>query len=96
MNYFLSPFATTEDLVSRDAFSSPVPRQPAHLHTQFRLDLVLTYGIAPDFRGGVHLLSVCGLDVNQCLSQPTKYIPLTAHKAPELTKLQAASYVGVM
>ena len=38
---------------------------------------------------------VCGLDVNQSLSQPTKYIPLTAHKAPELTKLQAASYVRV-
>ena len=38
--------------------------------------------------------SVCGLDVNQSLSQPTKYIPLTVHKAPELTKLQAASYVG--
>ena len=39
--------------------------------------------------------SVCRLDVNQSLSQPTKYIPLTVHKAPELTKLQAASYVGV-
>ena len=39
--------------------------------------------------------SVCGLDVNQSLSQPTKYIPLTVHKAPELTKLQAASNVGV-
>ena len=39
--------------------------------------------------------SVCGLDVNQSLSQPTKYIPLTVHKTPELTKLQAASYVGV-
>ena len=39
--------------------------------------------------------SVCGLDVNQSLSQPTEYIPLTVHKAPELTKLQAASYVGV-
>ena len=39
--------------------------------------------------------SVCGLDVNQSLSQPTKYIPLTVHKAPEPTKLQAASYVGV-
>ena len=35
------------------------------------------------------------LDVNQSLSQPTKYIPLAVHKAPELTKLQAASYVGV-
>ena len=39
--------------------------------------------------------SVYGLDVNQSLSQPTKYIPLTVHKAPELTKLQAESYVGV-
>ena len=39
--------------------------------------------------------SVCGLDVNQSLSQPTEYIPLTVHKAPELTKLQEASYVGV-
>ena len=39
--------------------------------------------------------SVCGLDVNQSPSPPTRYIPLTVHKAPELTKLQAASYVGV-
>ena len=37
----------------------------------------------------------CGLDMNQSLSQPTKYIPLTVYKAPELTKLQAASYVKV-
>ena len=33
MNIFLSPFAP-ENLVSRDRFGSPVPRQPAHLHTQ--------------------------------------------------------------
>ena len=33
-NYiFLSPFAP-ENLASRDGFGSPVPRQPAHLHTQ--------------------------------------------------------------
>ena len=32
-NYFsLSPFAL-ENLVSRNGFGSPVPRQPAHLHT---------------------------------------------------------------
>ena len=30
---FLSPFAP-ENLVSRDGFGSPVPRQPTHLHTQ--------------------------------------------------------------
>ena len=32
MNTSLSPFAP-ENLVSRDEFGSPVPRQPAHLHT---------------------------------------------------------------
>ena len=42
-----------ENLVSRDGFGSPVPLQPAHLHTQ--ANLVLTYGIPPEFRGGVHL-----------------------------------------
>ena len=33
MIFALSPFAP-ENLVSRDGFGSPVPRQPAHLHTQ--------------------------------------------------------------
>ena len=33
MNISLSAFAP-ENLVSRDGFSRPVPRQPAHLHTQ--------------------------------------------------------------
>ena len=33
MNISLSAFAP-ENLVSRDGFDSPVPRQPAHLHTQ--------------------------------------------------------------
>ena len=33
MNISLSSFAP-ENLVSRDGFASPVPRQPAHLHTQ--------------------------------------------------------------
>ena len=33
MNISLSAFVP-ENLVSRDGFVSPVPRQPAHLHTQ--------------------------------------------------------------
>ena len=33
MNISLSPFAP-ENLVSRDGFGSPVPLQPAHLHSQ--------------------------------------------------------------
>ena len=33
MVFSLSPFAP-ENLVSRDGFGGPVPRQPAHLHTQ--------------------------------------------------------------
>ena len=45
-----------ENLVSRDGFDSPVPRQPARLHTYSdRLNLVLTYGIPLEFRGGVHI-----------------------------------------
>ena len=51
-NFSLSPFAS-ENLVSRDGFGSPVPRHPAHLH--LRLNLVLTYGFPPEFRGGVYL-----------------------------------------
>ena len=41
------------------------------------------------------LLSRPETGVNQSLSQPTKCIPTHAAQAPELTKLQAASYVGV-
>ena len=37
------------------AFGSPVLRQPAHLHTQ--AESVLTYGVPPEFRGGVHLFT---------------------------------------
>ena len=33
MNILLSPYVP-ENLVSRDGFSRPVPRQPAHFHTQ--------------------------------------------------------------
>ena len=36
MNIYLSPFAF-ENLVSRDGFGSPVPRQPPHLHTMLNL-----------------------------------------------------------
>ena len=55
MNFSLSAFAS-ENLVSRDGSGSPVPRQPAHLHTlaesgghspHSRLNVVLTYGIPP-------------------------------------------------
>ena len=51
----LSAFAP-ESLVSRDGFGSPVPRQPAHLHTlsksgahspHSRLNVGLTSGIPP-------------------------------------------------
>ena len=53
MNISLSAFAP-ENLVSRDRFGSPVPRQPAHLHTQAESGAYF-YGIPPEFRGGVHL-----------------------------------------
>ena len=56
MNISLSAFAP-ENLVSRDGFDSPVPRQPAHLHTQAESGAYLLHGIPPDFRGGVHPVS---------------------------------------
>ena len=34
MNISLFAFVPENYLVSRDGFGSPVPRQPAHLHTQ--------------------------------------------------------------
>ena len=37
-NISLSPF-TPENLVSRDGFGSPVPRQSAHLHNRRNLEL---------------------------------------------------------
>ena len=52
MNSSLSPFAP-ENLVSRDGFGSPVPSQPAHLHTQ--AESGATYGIPPEFHGATHL-----------------------------------------
>ena len=51
INISLSAFVP-EKLVSRDGFGSPVPRRPAHLHTQAESG---AYGIPPQFRGGVHL-----------------------------------------
>ena len=47
MFFSLSLFAPGR-LVSRDWFGSPVPRHSAH--SILRLNLVLTYGIPPDFR----------------------------------------------
>ena len=52
MNISLSAFAP-ENLVSRDGLGSPVPR--SLLISILRLNLVLTYGIPPELRGGVHL-----------------------------------------
>ena len=52
MNISLLAFVP-ENLVSRDGFSSPVPRQPAHLHTQAESGAHLRD--SSEFRGGVHL-----------------------------------------
>ena len=42
----LSPFAP-ENLVSQDGLGSPVPRQPAHLHTQTESGAYLLTGFLP-------------------------------------------------
>ena len=40
-NDFSLPAFAPENFVSRDGFGSPVPRQPAHLHTQAESDVYL-------------------------------------------------------
>ena len=52
MNISLSAFVP-ENLVLRDGFGSP--SRVSLLISILRLNLVLTYGIPPEFRGGVHL-----------------------------------------
>ena len=52
--FFLSPF-TPDNLVSGYGLDRPVPRQPACSFSILRLNLVLTHGIPPDFRGSIHL-----------------------------------------
>ena len=54
MNIPLSELLVPENLVSRDSFGRPVPRQPVHLHTQAESG-AYTYGIPPEFRGGLHI-----------------------------------------
>ena len=54
-NISLSAFAPG-NLVLRDRFDSPVPRQPSHLHTQAEPGAYsLVTFVPPEFRGGVHL-----------------------------------------
>ena len=48
----LSPHAP-DNFVSRDGFS--LPSRVSLLISLLRLNLVLTYGILPEFSGGVHL-----------------------------------------
>ena len=57
--FFLSPFGPENYLVSRGGFGNPVPRQPAHLHTQAEpvcrvtnhscLDLIFGSLVVPTF-----------------------------------------------
>ena len=51
-NEFSLSALASGNLVSRDGFGSPVPRQPDHLHTQTGSG---AYGILPEFRSGVQL-----------------------------------------
>ena len=52
-NNILPSPCVPENLVSRNGFSRPV--RVSLLISTLRLNLVLTYGIPPDFSGGVHL-----------------------------------------
>ena len=52
--FFPVPFAP-ENLISRDRFGCPVPRQPVRSPHSIKLNLVLTRGIPRAFRDGVHI-----------------------------------------
>ena len=54
MNNSLSAFAP-ENLVSRDGFGSPAPRQPAHLHAQAESGACLRYSRVPWRRPFIYL-----------------------------------------
>ena len=55
MKISLSAFAP-ENLVSRDGFGSPF--RVGLVVSILRLNMVLTCGISPEFRGGVHLYNI--------------------------------------
>ena len=59
MNISLSPFAP-EILGSQDGFDSPVPRQPAHLHTFFFPFVYLEMSLFPRFFCTISALSLYG------------------------------------
>ena len=67
MNSSLSPFAP-ENLVSRDGFGSPVPRQPAHLHTQAKSGTYFTVflPIVVSLLDGVWNNGTARADVHRC------------------------------
>ena len=78
MNISLSTFAP-ENLVPRDS----VPSRVSQLISILRLNLVLTYGIPPEFRGGVHLSTTSfGPSSQRFHLNVLTYLPHTAEWMP--------------
>ena len=58
----LLPVFEPEDLVSRDGFGSPVPRQPGHLHTQAESGASLRHSsLVPRRLSSMFLISTCAI-----------------------------------
>ena len=74
MNIFLPAFATEN--WSRET-GSAVPSRVSLIISILRLNLVLTYGIPPEFRGGVHL-SILNRHTPSCQSQVYRVTQLRA------------------
>ena len=64
MNISLSSFAP-RNLVSRDGFGSPVPRQPAHLYTQAESGAYLRDSSRVSHRATSRLLSSTGSGLHE-------------------------------
>ena len=94
MNISLSAFVP-ENLVSRDGFGTPVPRQPAHLHTQAEYGAYLrdssrvprhtpsgqsrVYRIMQLRTDGVHCRESAGTGISFQLIQQTTGYPSSLH-----------------
>ena len=72
MNISLSAFVP-ESLVSRDGFGSPVPRQPAHLHTQVKSGAYLRDSSqVPRWRMYGHTYSKSSMDQSGNVANPAR------------------------
>ena len=89
VNIPLSPFAP-ENLVSRDGFGGPVPREPAHVHTQpkdSRANSIMS-GRSPPLYCTLPLIAMQGI--------PGSGFIFVASEYPSMTNKEIIQYTNVL